>query len=289
MILEIQNIELSFKENQILHSLSLSIAQGDIVCLAGRNGAGKTSLLRCIVGLEKVTKGSIAVLGEKFNKKLLNKLGIMIGGVSLYSYLTGKENLDIIRRYYNLDKQSVIDTLDLFNLREAGDKLVKYYSDGMKQRLAIGMAFIHRPQFVILDEPLNTLDPEAIVEIRQLIKRLNKEFGTTFLITSHSLEEIGKIFTQLVILKQGKKILDAKRDILDTYHIIETSLAENSDLLIKSIKEMGLFYKSSDDNKISILGSMSDLEYIKNIYPNIQYIAPSKASIEDIYLFANFQ
>ncbi len=139
----------------------------------------------------------------------------MLNPNALYDHLTGSENLDIMRLYYHLPKERIEKILALVGLSEEGNKLVRHYSSGMKQRLSIGIAFLHRPSLIILDEPFNALDPEAVVEVRQIIRKLSQEFQTTFLITSHSLADMEKILTKLLILKKGKLVYEASQAELE--------------------------------------------------------------------------
>lgn len=211
----VKDLSLVIGGTPLLASLSFAVPQGEIVCLAGRNGAGKTTLLRCITHQERRFLGKIEVFGKTTRTEILNYLGVMLNPNALYDYLTGAENLDIMRRYYHLPKERIEETLALVGLSEERNKLVRHYSAGMKQRLSIGIAFLHRPPLIILDEPFNALDPEAIVEARQIIRNLSHEFQTTFLITSHSLADMEKILTKLLILKKGKLVYEASQAELE--------------------------------------------------------------------------
>ncbi len=262
--------------------ISFTVAAGEIVCLAGRNGAGKTSLLRCLLGLETKYRGSVKVQGQPVSRQTMYQVGAMIGGNSLYSHLSGRQNLDLFRRYYDLPAQVVAQTLDLMGLPTNSDKAVAHYSDGMKQRLAIGLAFIHRPALLVLDEPLNALDPEAIVDIRNLIKQLNRDFGTTFLISSHSLEEIGKVATRLLVLKQGRRLLDQSREGLEKY-----VTAEVKGQVEGEISGWADVYVKTDEGRTTLLGPSDQLASLAAAQPQWRLGPPQQANLEDIYLFVN--
>lgn len=213
--LNVSNLSLTIGKFCLLNLPQFIVEKGEIVCIAGHNGAGKTSFLRCITQQEKRYLGSIEVFENTQRTLVLQKIGAMLDPNALYNHLTAYENIDIIRRYYNFGRNVIEETLSLVALTEEKNKIVHYFSAGMKQRLSLGIAFIHRPELVLLDEPFNTLDPEAISNTRHLIKQLNQKYGTTFIITSHSLEEINKILTRLIIFKKGKIVFDANKQQLE--------------------------------------------------------------------------
>ncbi|CAN5396711.1 hypothetical protein BH09BAC3_BH09BAC3_38120 [soil metagenome] len=288
MVLTVDQLSLTVKNFTILNAVDLTLDNGEILCVAGRNGAGKTSLLKCISGLENRYTGTLKYSEELGTDRIKDNVGIMIDGISVYSYLSGEENLDIIRRYYGLPFSAVNETLQLVGLKDSAKKKVKYYSAGMKQRLAIAMAFIHRPSLVILDEPLNALDPEAIVEIRNLINKMNQEFFTTFIISSHSLEEIGKLFTRLIIVKSGTVVLNVTRDEVQRFQMFKGQAKENSAIAQSLHAQPNLIHRMDKDGTIQI--ATSNQELIRSVLSEdsgVEWQQPEKINLEDIYLFAN--
>ena len=207
-ILEITNLQKSYKKKRVLDIDSLDIQEGAIYGLIGKNGAGKSTLMKLILGLVKKDAGTIKVFGQKVtpkNQKEVNKnLGALIENPSFYDHLTGYENLEIICQLKGIKKEEISKTLDLVGLGNVGKKKAREYSLGMKQRLGIAMAFIGRPNLLILDEPINGLDPQGIEEMRNLFKDIVKNTSTSILISSHILDEIGKISSHIGILKDGK-------------------------------------------------------------------------------------
>lgn len=207
-ILEIKNLKKSYKKKKVLDIDSLDIQEGAIYGLIGKNGAGKSTLMKLVLGLVKKDEGIIKVFGQEVgpkNQKDLNKnLGALIENPSFYDHLTGYENLEIICQLKGIPKEEISKTLDLVGLKNLGKKKAREYSLGMKQRLGIAMALIGNPKLLILDEPINGLDPQGIEEMRNLFKDIVKNSSTSILISSHILDEIEKISSHIGILKDGK-------------------------------------------------------------------------------------
>jgi lantibiotic transport system ATP-binding protein len=207
-IIETRRLYFSFQTGQkILNDLNLQVPAGSIYGFLGPNGAGKTTTLRLILGLLKKQEGDITLFGKHFHAnrlEILRRIGSLIEQPSLYLHLTGKENLEVFRLTYQCNKNRINEVLQLVGLMQAANKKAKNYSLGMKQRLAIAIALLHDPKVLILDEPTNGLDPNGIIETRELIKQLNREFGKTILVSSHLLAEVEKMATHVGIIHKGK-------------------------------------------------------------------------------------
>jgi ABC-2 type transport system ATP-binding protein len=207
-IIETQRLFFEFQRDQkILNDLNLQVPTGSIYGFLGPNGAGKTTTLRLLLGLLKKQEGEITLFGRSFQPhrlEILRRLGSLIEQPSLYLHLTGKENLEVFRLTYQCTKNRITEVLQIVGLQQAAGKKVKNYSLGMKQRLAIAIALLHDPEILILDEPTNGLDPNGIIETRELIKQLNREFGKTILVSSHLLTEVEKMATHVGIIHKGK-------------------------------------------------------------------------------------
>ncbi len=217
LIAETHRLNFSFGSKKILHDLKLSIPKGSIYCFLGPNGAGKTTTLRLLLGLLKVDRKLISIFGLELSsnrKSILSRLGCLVEQPSLYQHLSGRENLEIYRLSYMCDKSRVDEVLSTVGLQYASTQRVSTYSLGMKQRLAIAIALLNDPEFLILDEPTNGLDPEGIIEIRELIKTLNAEFNKTILISSHLLSEVEKIATHFGIIHKGHLLFQGGKDDL---------------------------------------------------------------------------
>ncbi|HUR99512.1 MAG TPA: ABC transporter ATP-binding protein [Pyrinomonadaceae bacterium] len=207
-ILETRDLVHSFSNDEIvLNAVSLRVEEGSIYGFLGPNGAGKTTTLRLILGLLKKQKGSITVFGEDFEKNrvsALRKIGSMIESPSIYSHLTAVENLNLLQKIYQCPKARIGEVLELVGLAKTGKKKAGEFSLGMKQRLSIAIALLNSPSLLILDEPTNGLDPNGIIEIRELLRRLNEENGITIVISSHLLSEIDKLVSHIGIINKGR-------------------------------------------------------------------------------------
>lgn len=198
---------------QTLHNINLQVEKGSVYGFLGPNGAGKTTTLRLLLGLLKNQQGKIELFGDDLQHNrlpILKRLGSLIEQPSLYSHLTAKENLEVYRRIYGVDKSRVADVLGLVGLQDTGKKKAKQFSLGMKQRLSIAIALLHNPELLILDEPTNGLDPNGIIETRELIKKLNSELGVTILVSSHILAEVEKMATHVGIIHKGKMLFQGR-------------------------------------------------------------------------------
>ncbi|EGC83861.1 ABC transporter ATP-binding protein [Anaerococcus hydrogenalis] len=207
-ILEIKNLKKSYNNKRVLDIDYLEIKEKSIYGLIGKNGAGKSTLMKIVLGLVKKDEGMVKVFNQEVNgknqKKLNKNLGALIENPSFYDHLTGYENLEIISSLKGVDKKEISKTLDLVGLKNVEKKKAREYSLGMKQRLGIAIALIGSPKLLILDEPINGLDPQGIEEMRNLFKNIVKNTPTSILISSHILDEIEKISTHIGILKEGK-------------------------------------------------------------------------------------
>ncbi|KGM94783.1 bacitracin ABC transporter ATP-binding protein [Clostridium novyi A str. 4552] len=206
-VLKTYNLTKTYKSTNVVDNLNLNIKKGDIYGFLGKNGAGKTTTIKMILGLLKSTSGRIELFEEdSVNKKYHGRIGCLVDS-GFYLNLTARENLEIHRRMTGfIAKDSIDSALDTVGLKNVKNKKVKQFSLGMKQRLGIARAILHHPEFLILDEPTNGLDPVGIKEIRQLILDLNQKQGITILISSHILSEIQLLVTKVGIIHKGKLI-----------------------------------------------------------------------------------
>lgn len=206
-----------YKNFTSVNSVSLHIRKGSIYGFLGPNGAGKSTTMKMLLGLTAPTKGSFIIDGKRFpndRMAVLKEIGSFIESPSFYANLTGRENLDIIRRILKLPESAVEDALELVGLTEFGGRLAKKYSLGMKQRLGLAGALLGRPPILILDEPTNGLDPSGIHEIRNLIKSLPELYDCTVLISSHMLSEIELMADDIGILNHGRLLFEGSLDEL---------------------------------------------------------------------------
>jgi len=193
----------------VLDGLALQVPTGSIYGFLGPNGAGKTTTLRLVLGLLEAQRGTITIFGKRLaaNRiEVLRDIGSLIESPSVYEHLTARENLAVLQRVHRCPPPRIDEVLNLVGLRDTGSKRAGAFSLGMKQRLGIAAALLHAPALLILDEPTNGLDPGGIVEMRELLARLNRERGTTIVVSSHLLAEVERLATHLCILHRGRTV-----------------------------------------------------------------------------------
>ncbi|WP_461204757.1 ATP-binding cassette domain-containing protein [Clostridium sp. DL1XJH146] len=209
-VLKTINLSKKYKNTYACNNVNINIKKGDIYGLIGQNGAGKTTLFRLITGLIGKTKGDIELFGKNGIKNLDEKrvlIGSLIESPAVYGSMTARENLEVSRLVRNIvGKECIEEVLELVGLKNTGNKKAKNFSLGMRQRLGLANALLGNPEFLILDEPINGLDPMSIVEIREILKNINKEKQVTILISSHILGELSELATTYGILNDGKLI-----------------------------------------------------------------------------------
>lgn len=219
-ILEVKNIIKSFNGNDVLKGVDLNLEKGEIYALLGKNGAGKSTLFKIITGLMTATNGDVNFIGrsiEEYNNNYYKEIGFNINEPKFYEHLNGRENLEIHCDYMNCDYDKINYWLHRVGLSLDNRNLVKNYSIGMKQRLSIAKVLIHNPKLIIIDEPLNGLDPNGIREFRELFKEISNN-GITILMSSHILSEVEKIADRIGIIHNGSLVLESCLNELKKSH-----------------------------------------------------------------------
>ena len=226
-IIEIKNLNFGFDHNKlILKNVNLQVPKGSIYGFLGANGAGKSTTIRLIMGLFNDEANSVKVFQENVSTiypRALQNIGSLIDYPAFYDHLSGYDNLKIVCIIKQLNASKIDEVLDTVGLTEAKNIKMKKYSLGMKQRLAIALALISDPELLVLDEPVNGLDPNGMMEVRELLIKLNKEKGVTIFISSHLLQEIDKMVTHLGIISNGEiKFEGSKEQLNDLYKFQKT-------------------------------------------------------------------
>lgn len=293
-LLETDNITKRYGKITAVDHVSLHLEKGEIYGLIGRNGAGKTTLLKMLAGLARPTEGSYSIFGEseKETAKLRDRIGVLIESPGLYPNMTAYENMKIKALMLGMNDDAFLkELLDDVGLEIRDEKMkVKQFSLGMKQRLGIAMTLVGHPDLLLLDEPINGLDPQGIVEIRELIARLSKERNITILISSHILEELSKIASRYGILHNGLLIDEFTHSEL-LRRCSERIELRPSDATkaVTVIEKMGITeYKVLDKSVIQIFERLEDsgeivLELAKNNIKTLN-IAVKNEALEDYYL-----
>ena len=190
-----------------MRALALQVQEGAIYGFLGPNGAGKTTTLRLVLGLLRLQEGAVAVLGRSIPRErlaVLRRVGSSVESPSLYGDLTAAENLEVWRLLFDVPRSRIPEVLRLVGLADTGSKRARAFSLGMKQRLALAVALLHEPELLVLDEPANGLDPQGILEMRDLLLQLNRERGITILVSSHVLSEVARLVSHVGVIRRGE-------------------------------------------------------------------------------------
>jgi len=218
-IIDVSGLTKSFKEITAVDNLTFTVKENGVYGFLGQNGAGKSTTIRMLLSLIRPTEGEIRIFGldlSTHRKEILHRIGAIIEKPDLYKYLTAIENLNLFATMsgLKLKRKQLMDKLGKVGLAERADSKIKTYSQGMKQRLGIAVALVHDPDLIILDEPMNGLDPQGMADIRQLINHLSKDQGKTVFISSHLLSEMEQVADSLLIIHKGKKIAEGNMNEL---------------------------------------------------------------------------
>lgn len=225
-VIEINNLTKLFKNGRGIKDISLEIHRGDIFGFLGPNGAGKTTTMKIMTGLARPDSGDIKVLGYSIQdeyEKAMEKVGCIIETSEAYPYLTAYENLKLASRFYkDVDDKRIDEVLDMLDMLKFKNEKPQKFSLGMKQRLGIAAALLARPEVVILDEPLNGLDVEGMIAVRNIIKNLSEKYKTTFFISSHLIHDVELTCTRIGVLYNGSLLsVDTTSNILNNYATLE--------------------------------------------------------------------
>lgn len=275
-----------------LNGLTMNIERGAIYGFIGKNGAGKTTLIRIISGLQRPTSGVYSLFGENFNKsgiyKARRRMSAIVETPSVYADMTARDNLAQQCRMTGTRENRVDDILDFVGLRETGRKKAKDFSLGMRQRLGIAIALVGNPDFIVLDEPVNGLDPQGIVDFRELILRLNREKDVTFLISSHILDELSKVATHYGFIDRGHTVKEiSAKELASTSR--KCIYAETSDIATASLAliKHKIEYKVISPKAFEAYGAVS-VQQLETLLANeackVEKIYEKDESLESYYL-----
>ncbi len=259
-VLTTENVTKVYGKNKVVNRVNMHMKKGSIYGFIGKNGAGKTTFMRMVAGLAAPTEGEIELFGSKNLERERMRVGCLIENPGAFAHMTAKENLEIIRRQFGISEPAVDSMLEFVGLAEAGRKKVKNFSMGMKQRLGIAVALLRNPDFLILDEPINGLDPEGIIEIRELLLKLNKEREISILISSHILGELSKIASDYGIIRDGVLVDEFEADELENRCRRCQKIIVDQPELAAGILEEQLHIKGYDIPEQNTIRIFDDLE-----------------------------
>lgn len=240
-VLKCENLHKQIGKKEILKGISLEVYPGDILGFIGPNGAGKTTTIKLILGLQSISSGTVQINGasiEKNFEKAISRVGAIVENPDLYMYLSGYDNLKLIANLYkNVDKNRIDEVVKLVGLENRIKDKVSKYSLGMRQRLGVAQAILHKPNLLILDEPTNGLDPEGIKSMRELLVTLAKEEDMAILISSHNLAELESFCNKVCIIKNGvvvetSNLEDVKKEVSEGCYIFEVDNLEQAKPLL---------------------------------------------------------
>lgn len=293
MICELKGVSKSYHKKVVLNDINLRLDHGKIYGFIGSNGAGKTTTMRIIVGLTSPDTGTLLLDGISDKKNIVEKrkkIGCIIESPSLYLEMTAKQNLTSMCLLHGVSTNIIDELLDLVGLRNESKKKVRNYSLGMKQRLGISMALVNNPEFLILDEPINGLDPDGIIEIRNLINNISESRKTTILISSHILSELYQIADNYIFINEGKIIENLTLDELNKknkkYILFKCGQTEKIiDILKNELQIMD--FEIIEDNVVKVLNSENRLLEVMNTFAKVgidpSTISVSEDSLEDYF------
>ena len=289
-ILKCENLHKSFRKKEILKDVSLEICSGDILGFIGPNGAGKTTTIKLILGLQKIGSGKVFINGYNIQKefeKAIAKVGAIIENPDLYMYMSGYDNLKLISNLYpHVDDNRINNVIKLVGLENRIHDKVSKYSLGMRQRLGVAQAILHKPNLLILDEPTNGLDPEGIKDLRELLIKLAKDEGMGILISSHNLAELESFCNKVSIIKNGiivetSDLETVKKEASGGNYIIEVDDSRKARMTI------GDMSNAIDNTHIQVHSNRENIPFIikKLVLQNIKIysIKEEIISLEDAF------
>lgn len=289
-VLKTNGVIKKFGNNTILNGINMNINKGDIYGFIGKNGSGKTTFMRVVLSLTQKNDGEVVFFNDKKIEDVGLKIGSLIETPGLYKNASAYENLKRFSILYGADESKINELLELVGLANTGNRKAKDFSLGMRQRLGIAIALLGDPEFLLLDEPINGLDPEGIKEIRDVIVKLNREKNITFLISSHLLDELSKIVTRYGILNNGVLLEEISAEELKekctNKLIIECDDPKKAKkILSSSVNEKDIIIKS---NKLEILSNIDDaVKFNKELVKkdiSVSALYPNYDSLEEYFM-----
>lgn len=254
-VLETESLTKTYRKKNAVDHIDLKIRKGDIYGFIGKNGAGKTTTIKMVAGLNNPTSGKMTLFGSNNLQDGRKKIGTVIENPAIYPYLSARQNIEVQRILKGVSDKSITDDLlNIVGLQDTGRKKAKNFSLGMKQRLAIALSLVGDPELLLLDEPINGLDPTGIKDIRELILKLSKEAGITILISSHILGEISKISTAYGVISDGALVAQfTSEELKDKVKPSITLTVDNADAAVSVLEnELGIKDFEADGNCLHI-------------------------------------
>jgi ABC-type multidrug transport system, ATPase component len=293
IVVETNNLSKKFGDKYSVNNVDIKVPEGSVYGFLGPNGAGKSTTMKMILGLVKATNGEVSVFGKKLNDnnrlEILKHTGSLIESPSYYGHLSGRENLEIVQMLKGVPKEEIDEVLHIVRMENQQDKKAGHYSLGMKQRLGLAAALLGKPKLLLLDEPTNGLDPSGILEMRNLICSLPKQFGMTVLVSSHLLSEIEQMATHVGIIDKGELIFQDSLESLYEHSHKRIQISTMNNRAAIQILEKNHIPCNLSENVIS----MPDMEHEKTAFlitcltsegVGVYRIEEHQKSLEEIFL-----
>jgi ABC-type multidrug transport system ATPase subunit len=291
-IIKTEGLQFAFQKQKVLNGIDLQVPEGSIFGFLGPNGAGKSTTIKVLLGLLRVPAGKVFMFDHELNSgkiEILGHIGAVVESPSLYEHLNAFRNLEITQRLRRLPEKRILDVLEIVGLTKEAHRKIRQYSTGMKQRLSLAIAMLGNPRLLILDEPINGLDPSGIIEIRNLLLHLNKEHGCTIFLSSHILDEIEKICSDVAVIDKGKVLYQGEmRGLLQRYGGQEKVLVEtnHNEAIIPFLKP-GTFQIKGSQISILVESKQETSLLIKKIVESgigVYSVEPDRSDLERSFL-----
>lgn len=291
-VLEIKNLKKSYKNAPVLGGVDMHVPRGSIYGLIGKNGAGKTTLMRIITSLQEPSGGTYKIMGVDYRDseifEVRKRIGALVEKAAIYENLSARDNLILeFKLVGNPDFERIEEILELVGLKDT-KKPVRKYSLGMKQRLGIALSLAGNPDILILDEPINGLDPEGIIEVRELLLNLNRNKNITILVSSHYLDELSKIATCYGFLDNGRIVREVSSEEIKCK--METRLelkVDNVKNFVKFLEKNKYSYKVMSDERIDVYGQINISKFVLDLSKaglEVEEIHEREAALESYYM-----
>ena len=290
-VLKVTDLRKQIKEKEIIKGISLEIEAGEILGFLGPNGSGKSTSLRMIVGLSKPSSGQISICGESITQnfvKAMSHVGCIIEGPDLYNYMSGYQNLQMLGAMsQGVSKVDIDEAVELVGMGKRIHDKVEIYSMGMKQRIGLAQALIHRPKLLVLDEPTNGLDPQGIHEFREIVKGLAREKAISVLISSHLISEVELMCDKVSIINEGSIIKNAAiGEIISTGQVFWlVDKPEKAQQLLRDKFQIEAVIQSGQLRAIADVGHLPKInQALIESGLELQYVGAKNRSLEDLFL-----
>jgi ABC-2 type transport system ATP-binding protein len=292
-VLQTEQLTKRYRRRTVVDRLSLTVERGDIFGFLGQNGAGKSTTIRMALGLVRPTSGRVSVLGHDMSRqplKALRRTGAIIEAPAFYENFSGRQNLRMLAAMSGgAERQQIDRALEIVGLRERAQDPVRVYSHGMRQRLGIAQALLPNPEFIILDEPTDGLDPQGLCEVRELVRRLRDELGLTVMLSSHLLHEVEQICNRVAIIEEGRLLYQGPvADLFAKGSWIKLRVdrvAEAYELLAKNPR---LFLNRNGDQSLQVKMAEDEIPLVNALLVqhgfSVMELSPQRESLEQVFL-----